>query len=107
MSCRTNLRNHTSQYETYEALLEAHITYPSLPRSQMKFFNCSSLKPCPIQLKLGLRLYTSFFPGCTFLISLENPAAFCTLGSAVSSQSRSAYGANSMARLVAAARPAR
>lgn len=72
----------------------------------MKDFRDCSSKPWPIQLNDGLRLYTKCLPGKAALISPANPPAFSALGSAVSSQSRSANGANSMALLVAAGNPA-
>jgi hypothetical protein len=65
------------------------------------------VKPWPSQLNDGLRLYTNCFPGYWARILRDIFAACSTLGPAVSTHSRSAYGANAMARLVAAVRPAR
>lgn len=81
-------------------------THPCLARSQMKDFKDASLNPWPIQLNDGLRLYTNCLPGKAALIWPAKPTAFSTLGSAVSSHKRSAYGANSVALLVAAGSPA-
>jgi hypothetical protein len=96
---RTNLNSCTSELVPFEVPMLLRndvweewwcVTYPCFARSHTKFFNDSSEKPWPIQLKLGLRLYTNFFPGCSFLISPAKPAAFSTFGSAVSTHSRSA-----------------
>lgn len=64
--------------------------YPCCARSQMNDLSDVSSKPCPIQLNDGLRLYTSFLPGCAARTSPASVAAFSTFGSPVSTQRRSA-----------------
>lgn len=64
--------------------------YPCCARSQMNDLSDASSKPCPIQLNDGLRLYTSFLPGCAARTSPASVAALATFGSPVSTQRRSA-----------------
>lgn len=64
--------------------------YPCCARSQMNDLSDASSKPCPIQLNDGLRLYTSFLPGCAARTSPASVPAFATSGSPVSTQRRSA-----------------
>ncbi|KAK2074954.1 hypothetical protein P8C59_009122 [Phyllachora maydis] len=77
--------------------------------SQMKLRSVSGVKPAAIQLKDGLRLYTSPLVPSGYAARTARPSARATAtsGSPVSTHSRSAYGAKASARFVAAAMPAR